>query len=95
MKFKSFKEIANENDFDFVFLEEDKQYSYCSTNRQFNMKWFTKNSNVRNTIPQPACNIVERPIDSLGTVKNVTRPIKAWVLFVKDGFLEKICQQHK
>ena len=55
------------------------------------MKWFTKNSNVRNAIPQPACNIVEGPIDSLGTVKNVTRPIKAWVLFVKDGFLEKIC----
>ena len=33
--------MTNENDFDHGVQEEVQQCSYCSENRQFNMKWFT------------------------------------------------------
>ena len=54
------------------------------------MKWFTKNRNIRNLGLQPAINIVEGEIGPLGPAKDVTTPLEAWELFVKDEFLEKI-----
>ena len=52
------------------------------------MKWFTKNRNSRNVGRQPASNIVEEEIGILGPAKDVTTPLEAWQLFVKE-FLEK------
>ena len=53
------------------------------------MEWFTKSNNIRNAERQPACNVVERPIGSLGAAKSFTTPPEAWRLFGKDEFLEK------
>lgn len=78
------EEITNENTFDSVVQEEDEQYNYCSANTQFNLKWFTKNNNVRNAGRHSVCNVVERSIGSLGAPKNVTTPVDAW------GVLEKV-----
>ena len=59
------------------------------------MKWFTKNINGRNVGRQPASNIVEGEIGILGPAKDVTTPLEAWQLFVKDEFLEKIVTRKK
>ena len=58
------------------------------------MKWFTKNRNSRNVRRQPASNIVEEEIGILGPAKDVTTPLEAWQLFVKE-FLEKIVTRKK
>ena len=58
------------------------------------MKWFTKNRNSRNVGRQPASNIVEEEIGILGPAKDVTTPLEAWQLFVKE-FLEKIVTRKK
>ena len=58
------------------------------------MKWFTKNRNSRNVGRQPASNIVEEEIGILGPAKDVTTPLEAWQLFVKE-FLEKIVSRKK
>ena len=58
------------------------------------MKWFTKNGNSRNVGRQPASNIVEEEIGILGPAKDVTTPLEAWQLFVKE-FLEKIVTRKK
>ena len=75
-KFRSLDEITNEEKF-------------RTANKQFQMKWFTKNRNIRNVGRQPAINIVEGEIGPLGPSKDVTTPLEAWQLFVKDEFLEK------
>ena len=54
------------------------------------MKQFTKNRNIRNLGHHPASNIVEEEKNPLGPVKDVTGPLEAWQLFVKDEFLGKI-----
>ena len=90
IKFKSLEEITNENTFDSVVQEGDEQYNYCSANTQFNLKWFTKNNNVRNAGRHSVCNVVERPIGSLGAPKNVTTPVDAWGVFIKNELLEKV-----
>ena len=53
------------------------------------MKWFTKNINGRNVGRQPASNIVEGEIGILRPAKDVTTPLEAWQLFVKDEFWKK------
>ena len=53
------------------------------------MKSFTKNNNVRNAGRQPACNVVEGPIGTLGAAKNGTTPFETWGFFIKDEFLKK------
>ena len=59
------------------------------------MKWFTKNRNSRNLGRQPASKIVEGEIGTLGPAKDVTTPLEAWQLFVKDEFLEKTVTRQK
>ena len=83
------EEITNENNFDPVVQEEDEEFNYFPVNRQLNMKSFTKNNNVRNAGRQPACNVVEGPIGTLGAAKNGTTPIETWGFFIKGEILKK------
>ena len=50
------------------------------------MKWFTKKTNMRNVVRQPARNIVEVEIDPLGIAKDIFTPLEVWQSFVKDDF---------
>ena len=87
---KPLEETTNENNLDHAVLQEDEQYSCCSVNRQFNVKWCTKSNNIRNAGRQSPSNVAEEPIGPLGPAKSVTTPLEAWGIFIKDKFLEKI-----
>ena len=88
-KVRSLYERTNEN-FDVLKKVENKQYNFLTANKQFQMKWFPKNRNITNVGCQPASSIVEGEIGSLGLAKDVTTPLEAWQLIVRDEFLEKI-----
>ena len=90
VKFQSLDQITDENNFDPVVQEENEEYNYCSSDKKFKMKWFTKNNNTRNAGRQPACNVLEGPIGPLGQAKNVRTALEAFELFIKDEFLEEI-----
>ena len=57
-KFRHLDEITNEENFDVLKQVENKQYSFSATNKQFQMKWFTKSRNIRKVGRQPASNIM-------------------------------------
>ena len=67
-----------------------KQYNFSTAIKQFQIKWFTKNKNIRNVGRQPARNIIEGEISPLEPSKDVTTLFEAWHLSVIDELLEKI-----
>ena len=67
-----------------------KQYNFSTAVKQFQIKWFTKNKNIRNVGRQPARNIIEGEISPLEPSKDVTTLFEAWHLSVIDELLEKI-----
>ena len=77
-KFRSLDEVTNEENFYGLKQVENKQYNFSTANKQFQMKWFTKNRNIRNVGRQPASNVVEREIGPIGPAKDVTTPLEAW-----------------
>ena len=89
-KFRSLDEITNKENIDVLKQDENKQYDFSTANKQFQMKWFTKNTNIRNVVRQQARNTVEVEIDPLGIAKDIFAPLEVWQSFVKDEFLEKI-----
>ena len=84
--FRSLDEITNIGNFDVLRLVENKQYNFSTANKQFQIKWLTKNRNIRNVGRQLASKIVEGEIGPLRPEKDVTTPLEVWQLFIKDKF---------